>query len=230
MVPNRPEREVVVQTVTDHRNTGEQDCREQHSGIFRTQQQGIDKVSEKALDFAPKGLGKHPRPALEQAKSERTFPGSEEDKEEQTKQASIGEHQHRPELDIQVRPHERDNCNHEEGGQQIKRLVHSDRGQRLTEGNTCLAFEYQTLCQFASTDGQQEIEEDADEEELQHGKGTHLPNGIQEDFPAHGADGKGQHEGQTGEEREQDSLGRRQALLHEMKGCGEVNKTRGSHQ
>ena len=32
VVPNRPESEVIVQTVTGHSNTGEQDRREQHSG------------------------------------------------------------------------------------------------------------------------------------------------------------------------------------------------------
>src|SRR5258708_3818249 len=67
VVPNRPESEVIVQTITDHSNTGEQDCREQHSEIFRTQQQGIDKTRRKALDFAPKGPRKHTRHSLEKA-------------------------------------------------------------------------------------------------------------------------------------------------------------------
>src|SRR6185312_113583 len=115
--------------------------------------------------------------------------------------------------------HNRDN---EERRQQIQRSVHSHGGKCSTGGNTGNSLDHQALCYFTALYWQQEVQEDADEEELNGFEGTDpvTNHGVQEEFPANAANGKCKQEGDTRKKCEQDAPRRDQVFLHRLKTCG----------
>src|SRR5690242_9478624 len=109
-----------------------------------------------------------------------TFPGGQGDECDQADQQATNEGQYEPELDIHFYAEEWHNRHDKERGHQIEGFVHSDGGQRFADGDVGGAFEHQAFGDLAAPDGEQEVQEDAHQEELDGFESADLTDGVEE--------------------------------------------------